>query len=132
MNDKIIAVLIADSTLTSIVPSKNIMAGPVDITVGLNSDTLMPQINIFTISEMSNTVPLNTRETSIQLDIWSRNGQLEVVNVYERILTLLNYLSADQGSAHIFWEKMGSAVDLYESDRRIFHRACTFRIWGFK
>jgi hypothetical protein len=127
---KIIAILIGDATLTAIVPAKNILVGPVDITV--EKDLLDPQINVHVVSESLRTVPSNVRDTMIQLDIWSRNSQLEVSTIYERILTLLDYQSGDQGAGHLFWERVGSAVDLYESDRRVFHRACTFQVWSQK
>ncbi len=129
---QIVNTLKGDATLTAIIPATNIMVGPIDVTVEKESELLMPQINIHMVSESSRSVPPNTRDTQIQIDIWSRDSQLEVVNAYERIMALLTYFSADQSTAHIFWERLGSAVDQYESDRRIFHRACTFQVWSQK
>src|SRR3972149_7022772 len=120
---KIVDVLKNDATLTAIVPSTQIFVGPVDVVTEVQAELLLPQINIHQVSESSRSVPLNVRDTIIQLDIWSRNSQLEVEDIYERIITLLNYLSVDQGVNHIFWEKLSGATDLYESDRRIWHRA---------
>jgi len=128
----LIAVLTGDATLTAIVPATSIMTGPVDIVTETQSGLLMPQINIHVISEVSRSVPLNTRDTLIQMDIWSRNDLMEVLTIYERVITLLNYTSPTQGSAKIFWERLGGAVDQYESDRGIWHRAITFNIWSQK
>jgi hypothetical protein len=105
------------------------LIGPVDIAEEAVATLTLPQINLKQVSEVTNSVPLNTRDTSFQLDIWSRNSQLEVENIYEIILTLLNYLSADQGGNHLFWERSSSAVDMYEADRRIWHRVITFVAW---
>lgn len=128
----LIATLQGDTTLTSIVPASNISVGPVDIVTETQSGLRIPQINIRIVSEISRSVPLNTRDTMVQIDIWDRNSQLELETIYERVITLLNYTSGNQGSAHIFWEVLGGAVDQYETDRGIFHRAVTYRIWAVK
>lgn len=127
-----VSVLKTDGTLTAIVPADNIMVGPIDITVETQTGLIMPQINLHTVSEVSRSVPIQTRDTQIQIDIWSRTGQLEIENIYERVITLLNYQSPIQGTAKLFWERLGSAVDLYESDRRIWHRAITYVVWSHK
>lgn len=126
---KIVSVLKADSTLTAMVPSNNIMVGPVDVLEENQTQLVMPQINLYLVSEMSNTVPLSTRETTFQLDIWSRISQLEVENIYEQVLSDLNYLTTDNNGTHIFWQRLNSAVDNYQTDRRIFHKSCTFMAW---
>ena len=128
----IIAVFIGDTTLTAIVPATNILVGPIDIVTETQAGLLMPQINIHVVSEVSRSVPSNTRDTLVQIDIWSRNNQLEIENIYERIITLLNYTSPTQGSAKIFWERLGGAHDQYESDRGIWHRAITYNVWSQK
>ena len=127
-----ISVLQGDIILTAIVPATNITVGPVDIIQEKQSELMKPQINLFQISEVQRSVPLNTRDTQVQLDIWSRNSQLEVENIYERVVTLLSYQIANQNTAHLFWDRLDGAVDHYESDRRIWHRACTFRVWSMK
>lgn len=129
---KLVSVLTADATLTTIVPVNRFFTGPPDITQELQSETSPPIVVLFQVSEAVRTVPVNARDTVVQLDIWSRNSQLELENIYERILTLLNYLSADQSTAHIFWQVLRGAVDQFESDRRIWHRSCTFTIWSSK
>ena len=121
----------ATSAVTSIVGT-NIFTGPVDITMETQSELLYPSIVLSQVSEAVRTVPQNARDTTIQLDIWSRNSQLEIENIYEAVLAALNYQSGDQSTAHIFWQRLGGAVDLFESDRRVWHRSCTFTIWSIK
>ena len=128
----IVNILINDATLTAIVPASQIFTGPVDVATEKQSELLLPQINVHVISEHSRTVPKNTRDTMVQIDIWSRNSLLEVVNIYEEIINALNYATADKSTSHIFWERLGGSVDQYESDRRIFHRAMTFQCWVIK
>jgi hypothetical protein len=127
-----IAILIGDATLTAIVPANNILTGPVDIVTESQPNLTLPQINIFTISDVSRSVPLDTRDTMIQIDIWSKNSMLEVLTAYERIVYLLNYYSGNENTAHIFWQRLGGAVDQFESDRRIWHRAVTYTVWSIK
>lgn len=129
---KIIAVLNTDPTLTAIVPADHMFTGPVDVTMEKQSELNYPSIVLSLVSESYRSVPTNTRDSQIQLDIWSRNSQMELENIYERIMTLLNYLITDQATAHIFWQRLGGAVDQFESDRRIWHRACTFTVWTKK
>ena len=126
---KFISVLTTDATLNAVVPTTNIMVGPVDIVQEKRVSLVMPQINIFMIGESVRTVPLAVRDTVLQLDIWSRNSQLEVENIYERVLTLLDFLSTSANTSYIFWQRLGTANDQYESDVRIWHRSCRFSIW---
>ena len=128
----LIATLKASGSLTAIVPAANILVGPVDVVTETQAGLMLPQINIHVVSEVSRSVPSNTRDTSIQIDIWSRNSQLEIENIYEIIVPLLNYSSPVQGTAKVFWERLGGAVDQFEQDRRIWHRACTFVFWSQK
>lgn len=127
-----ISILTGDATLTGIVPATNIMTGPVDIVTETQSGLIQPQVNISVESEVSRSVPLNTRDTTIKLDIWSRNSQLETENIYERIITLLNYVSGDKSGAHFFWQRLGSAIDQFETDRRIWHKSISFAVWSIK
>lgn len=128
----IISILTTDATLNAIVPVANIFTGVVDVVQEDIPSLLTPAINISVSSETTRSVPTYTRDTTIQLDIWSRNNQLEVLTIYERVLHLLEYNSGNQSSAHIFWMKMNGAVDLNESDRRVWHRSCTVVAWSNK
>ena len=110
----------------------NILTGPADIVQEQAATLLEPSIILSQVSESSRTVPTNTRDTQVQLDILSRNSQLELENIYEAVVKLLNYVSQNQSTAHIFWQRLGGATDLFESDRRIWHRSCTFTVWSVK
>lgn len=129
--ENIMNTLTTDSTLTALCPASNMFTGVVDVSVETQASLLYPQITLSTASEVGRTVPLNARDTIVQIDIWSRQSQLEVENIYERVVTLLNYDSGNQGSAHLFWERLGSAIDMYEStDRRYWRKTCSFKVWA--
>lgn len=127
---KIVSILKADTTLTATVPANNISVGPVDISIEKQSELRLPSINIHQVSESMRSVPEGARDSVYQLDIWSRNNQMEVENIYERVLTDLDFISYDQGGNHVFWERLSGAVDEYQSEMRIWHRSCTFVVWG--
>ena len=129
----IISILTGDATLTAMVPATNIFTGSVDIVNEAQATLLYPQIQLHVISETTRSVPTNTRDTLIQVSIFSRNNQLETINIYERILTLLEYNSQQiDGTAVISWEKVSGCTDMFESDRRIWHRAATIVCWAQK
>ncbi len=130
--ESFISILTGDATLKQTVPVANILTGPADILQEQQSTLLAPAIILSQVSEVMRSVPLNTRDTMVQLDIFSRNSQLELETIYERVLLLLNYDSGNQNTAHIFWQRLGGAVDQFESDRRIWHRSCTFTVWSIK
>jgi hypothetical protein len=130
--EQILSLLVNDATLTALCPAANIFTGPVDVSMEAQASLLYPQINLSISSDISRTVPLNARDTIVQIDVWSRQSQLEVLNIYERIVYLLNYTSGDINTAHVFWDRLNSAVDMYESDRRVFRRSSAFRVWAQK
>ena len=128
----IVAQLVADTTLTAIVPTANIYTGPVDVLVEQQDELHMPLIVLSSVSEAQRTVPQGARDTMIQIDIWSRVSQLELEQIYEEIISLLSFRIANQDSAHIFWDRLGGSVDTFEEDRRIWHRSATFMFWSIK
>ena len=130
----IIATLKADAVLTAIVPTDNIFTGPVDALSEMNTPggIILPAIVLSTVSEAQRPVPQNTRDTQVQLDIYSRVGQLELENIYEQIISDLSMLTYNQGGAHVFWQLLSGAHDNFETERRIWHRAFTFQIWSVK
>ena len=129
---KMIGILTTDTGVLAVIPKANIFTGPVDVAFEKQADLLYPAIVLSQVSEAVRTVPLNARDTLIQLDIWSRTSQLELEQIYEAVLNALNYDSGNQGSAHIFWQRLGGAVDLFESDIRVFHRSLSFTVWSIK
>lgn len=129
--EKFISLLTSNPTLNAIVPATSIYTGPVDIVIEKQNTLPYPVIVLTLASETSRSNP-PVRDTMIQLDIWSRNSQLELENIYEQIITILNYQISNQTPAHIFWQRLGNAVDLNERDRRLWHRSCTFTVWSIK
>ena len=130
--ENFITILQGDATLTAIVPAANISVGPADIVTEAQPTIRYPGINLRIVSEVSRSVPLYTRDTQVQLDIWSNNSQLEIENIYERVILLLNYASGSNGQSYTFWQRLGSATDIYETQQRIWHRATTFPVWSIK
>jgi hypothetical protein len=129
----IIQILTTDPTLTAIVPAANIFTGPVDIVTEAEANLYYPQIQLSVVSETTRSVPTHARDSMIQVSIFSRNNQLETIQIYERVLTLLEYNSSiASGSTTIWWEKVAGVADQFESDRRIWHRAVTVVVWSQK
>jgi hypothetical protein len=129
---KLITLLTTNAALTALIPATNIFTGSVDVTMEKQNELLYPSIVLSQVNEIQRSVPQGARDSQIQIDIWSRNSQLEVENIYEAIINVLSYQSGDSGSAHIFWQRLGGAVDQFENDRRVWHRACTFQVWSMK
>lgn len=132
---KVVTLLQSDPTLNSLMQPSNssssgVFVGPVDIVNEQQTTLLMPMLNVWLVSESIRTVPRGARDITVQVDIWSRNSQLELENLYERLLTVLDFLTTDQGPSHIYWDRLQNAVDMYESDRRIWHKACRFTFWA--
>ena len=131
----IISLLVNDAALQAI-PAPNtlrIFTGPVDIIQQTQASLNYPVIILEQVSEVSRTVPINTRDTQIQLDIISRNSQFELEQLYEEVLNVLNYgFGSMSGGTHLYWERLSGAVDMNESDRRIWRRVLTFTCWSIK
>lgn len=127
----VVARLQADAGVTALVKSSKISTGPVDITMEKQSELRYPSIVLTQVSEVSRSVP-PVRDTSVQLDIFSRTSQMELEQIYEAVIAVLNYQSGDQGAAHIFWQRLGGSADNMETDRRFWHRAATFVFWSVK
>lgn len=85
-----------------------------------------------TVSEITRTNPRGERETLIQIDIWSRESQLETEQIAERILAISNFqqFHTGYGTTVQRWKREDNGVDFFEADRRIWHKALTFRIWA--
>jgi hypothetical protein len=128
--NKFITLLTTNAPLVAIVPASSISIGPVDIVQETQASLQMPQINIRPISEVVATVPRNTKQTRLQLDIWSRNSEMEAQNIYEQILTILDFQSYDQSTSHIWWQRLGGLSSSYETDVRLWHYSADFLIWS--
>jgi len=117
-----------DSTIQGFVSDRVFPEG-VDI---VPETTLFPLITVHTISEVTKTNPLYEREILIQVSVWSRLSELEKEQISERVLDLLNYQQFNTGYGTTIqrWQREDTGVDLFEADRRIWHKALTFRIWA--
>jgi hypothetical protein len=124
----IINTLKADGTIHGYVADRIYPRG-VDI---FPETTLFPLITIYTVSEVTRSNPRGERETLIQIDIWSRKNQLEIESIAERALAVLNFqqFHTGVGTTILRWQREDAGVDAFESDRRIWHRAITYRAWA--
>lgn len=127
----IVSTLKGNSGVTAIVPAANISSGPVDIVTETQAGLRLPQINIFQVGEQIRTVPLGARDIHMRIDIWSRNSQKEVEQIYEAVIAALNFiLNTTTNNTRIFWSVMAEGSDQYEGDRRIWHKPTTFIFWA--
>jgi hypothetical protein len=127
-----VSLLKNDASLIAIVNPNNIYVGPVDIVKEQQSTLGFPLITIIPISEVWATVPLDTRQTRIQIDIWSRNSEMEAQSIYEQIIAALNYQSYDSSSSHIFWQRAAGANELSETEVRLWRYSTDLMIWSFQ
>jgi len=130
--EQLITILTNDAALQAIVPKKNILVGPVDIIIEKQTELLYPAITLSLVSESVLTVPMKSRDTVIQIDLWSFQNQMQIEQIYERVLTLVNYYTGDKSTEHTFWQRIQSSADQYESDRRIWHRSISLQVWSNK
>jgi hypothetical protein len=126
----IVNLLKTDATIIGFVSDRIYPTG-VDITP---ENGLFPLITFSTVSEITRTVPVSARDSIYQIDIWSILSQYEVEQITERILTLLNrsQFHTGYGSTVLRWQRQDGANDIFESDRRIWHKALRFRAWETK
>ena len=118
------------------VPNLSIFSGSIDIVKQLQKELGFPLIEIHTISEGVRTVPLNTKDTMVQLDIWSRVSELQVQQIYERVLQLLNFQSTittgNINGTTIEWQRSDGAVEEYASDIRVWKISITLKLWSYQ
>ncbi len=116
-----------DSTIQGFVGDRVFPTG-VDITP---ESTLFPLITFHTVTEITRTVPRGARDSVYQVDAWSILSQLEVENIAERIISLLNFTQfyTGYGTDVLRWNRQDGGTDLYEADRRIWHKTLRFRTW---
>lgn len=117
-----------DATIQSFVAQRVYPEG-VDIAP---ESTLFPLITVHHISENTYTNPRNEKVISMQISMWSRLSEVEVEQIADRVETLLNYQQFQTGYGTTIqrWQRQDSGADQYESDRRIWHKALTFKTWA--
>ena len=131
----VVSILTNDSGLASLmsttIPNAQIYTGDVDVVREQQTTFQYPLLVIHTISDVFERLPLGARETVLQIDSYSRNDELEVVNIYEYIGNLLSYSNQVQGGTRIWWERTTDGHDQSETDMRIFHIPMTLHIWAY-
>jgi len=129
-----LGLLKTDSTLAGLLntttPIKTIFSGPVDIVKESQTTLGLPLITITAVSESFRSVPQGARDSRISLDIWSRNSELQVHSIYERVCSLLNFQSGSSNSSWVAWERGSGLVSQYESDARLWHWSCDMTVWS--
>jgi len=93
--------------------------------------SVFPLITFHTVSEITRTVPKGARDSVYQIDIWSVLSQLQIETIAEIVIGLLNFTQfhGGYGSTVLRWQREDSGSDLYEADRRIWHKSLRFRTW---
>lgn len=124
--ENIINTIKDDTTIQSYVGARVYPEG-VDI-----SPEVLPMITVHHIGESVSTVPRNERVLTMQISIWSKLSEVEAIQISERIENLLNFQTFNTGYNTTIqrWQRMDASASLFESDRRIWHRALTFKIWA--
>lgn len=140
ISQNIISILVNDTTLWTlmnpnattppVLPNKSIFTGPTDIVREQQATLGYPTINVFAVSESFRTVPQGARDSRIQVDLWSRNSESQVQQIYERVEALINFTNGNFNSTHIWWERSGGMRSSYEGDVRLWHWACDFIVWS--
>jgi hypothetical protein len=111
-------------------PITTIYTGPVDLVKQTQASLKFPLMTLTATSETFRTVPLGARDSRVSVDIWSRNSELEIEQIYERICTLLNFQEGDKNSTWVAWQRGGGLSSQYESDARLWHFTADFITWS--
>lgn len=119
-----------DPNVTALVRPEAITTGPVDAVIEKQNQILMPQIVVNDISEIVNTVPLDTKDSRIQISCWSRKSQLEAFQIYEAVLKALDFKEGDTNDTHIFWQRLDGYTKSYDSRMRLWNVTADFRVWS--
>lgn len=122
----IIDTIKSDSAMQSLIGSA---VYPYNIDI---SPDKMPAITLLNVSGGWRTCPKNMKDMTIQLDIWSRNNQTEVENIYERLSTILNYINGTTSSGTIYWWiREENQIDIPEQDdRSLWHKSVRYQVWA--
>jgi len=120
--------LLADPTLQGFIGNRVFPQG-VDIT----PEVQFPLITFFMVGETTATNPKGVKENHFTIDIWSNSSHLETVKISDRVVEVLNFKQFNSGyeGKILRWSREDSGSDLFESDRRIWHRSLRFIFWAY-
>lgn len=86
------------------------------------------------ISELS--IPRGMHVGSFQIDILSVHNELKVEMIYEQVAILLNFKDSTTqtipNNGVLWWMREASVRDLHESQRRLWRKIITYRVWFSK
>ena len=129
-----VATLVNDTTLATLLstttPNKHIFTGRVDIVKEQQNTLGFPMLVLHSVSESYVTVPRNTKESRVQIDIWGRNNEAEVLAIYERLAVLLNFTTGDTSGTHTFWQRGDGFNESFESDASLWHLSFDIFYWS--
>jgi len=130
----IVSTLKTDAALASLmntsVPIKNLYVGAADVVKESQSSLAFPMLIIHAISESYRTVPLNAKDSTIQIDIVSRNSEKEVHDIYEKIAALLNFKTTTKNNTWIAWQRGSGLSAQYSSETRLWQWSFDMTFWS--
>ena len=131
----IIISLTQDSTLAGLmnttVPNNSVYTGDVYVVREKQNTFQYPLLTMSPVSEEFEVMPLNGRQATYQLDIFSRNSEIEAIQIYEQVVFNLSFINTSQDSTKIWWTRPVSATNISESEMRIFHIRVDIHVWSF-
>jgi len=130
----IVNILKNDVTLASLmnttIPIKNLYVGTADIVKESQTSLAFPMLIVHAISETYRTVPLNAKDSTIQIDIVSRNSEKEVHDIYEKVSTLLNFQTTTKNNTWIAWQRGSGLNAQYSSEARLWQFSFDIQVWS--
>jgi hypothetical protein len=94
----------------------------------------LPAITFSDVGITLLSVPRGMHVGRFQLDIWSKISALENENIYARLAQVLNYqndlTTTTTFSGNLWWIREEMATDTIESNRRLWRKIITYKIWA--
>jgi hypothetical protein len=117
--------MLNDTTIQSYV-GKNVYPAGIDI-----APEKMPCITFFEVGTTILSVPRGMNIGLLQVDIWSRKGEIEVENIETRISQLLNYRDSSQDTfdGTLWWCRKQSVREEMTEDRKLFRKSIDYKFW---
>ena len=117
--------MLNDTTIAGYV-GKNVYPAGIDI-----APERMPCITFFEVGTTILSVPRGMNIGILQVDIWSKTGEIEVENIETRISQLMNFRDSSQDTftGILWWCRKQSVRETFEADRKIFHKSIDYKFW---